>query len=923
MASAGILTPATAQQRITSPIGHLGANIGDDYYLANYTELMEYWSVLERESPRMVVEEIGPTAQGRQQVMAIITSPENHANLARYNEIARRLALAEGISSEEARALAKEGRAVVWIDGGLHGTEIVGAQQLIELAYQMVSRSDDETMRFLDDVILLLVPANPDGMEMVSNWYMRKENPTERRTSGLPTLYHEYVGHDNNRDSYMVTQPETENMARILYREWMPQIMYNHHQTGPSGTIMWAPPFRDPFNYNFDPLILLGIEMVGNAMHSRFVLEGKPGTAMRDGGPFSTWWNGGLRTTAYFHNIVGILTETNGNPTPIEIPFMPNKILPTPSIVYPLEPQTWHFRQSIDYCITADKAIIDYASRYRETLLLNIYTMGANSIDRGSRDHWTLHPTRIEDLYDSLRADGLDAELDALLQGPFNGYFSRGVPAEYYELLQKPDDRDPRGYILPSDQPDFPTAAKFVNTLIKNGVTVHRATSAFGVAGTRYPAGSFVVKTAQAFRPHVLDMFEPQDHPNDFAYEGAPPTPPYDNAGWTLAFQMGVEFDRILDGFDGPFEVIEGFASAVAGTVSSADRAAGFLLSHKANDAAIVTNRLLGDNREVYWLSDPVSVDGENQQAGTIYVPASEIGDAQLNQWANELGLSFVGVSSPPGAAALRLAPVRIGLWDEYGGSMPSGWTRWLLEQFEFPYQVIYPQTLDAGNLRSKFDVIIFPTGAIPAADREQDEYERYFGGSPDPESIPREYREWLGDVTVANTVPQLLEFMNDGGTVITIGSSTAMASHADLPLSNHIVDGIGNPLTPAEYYVPGSVLRLRVDNTNPLAFGMDETVDFFFNNSPVFRMLPEAHSRGVNPVAWFDTETPLRSGWAWGQNRLKGGVTVVETSIGDGHLYLYGPEVINRGQPHGTFKLFFNGIHLAGATEARLGLTP
>ncbi|UCG88202.1 MAG: peptidase, partial [Gemmatimonadota bacterium] len=189
-------------QSVTPPVEHFGFNIGDDYHLATYSQFESYWRKLAEQSPRMVLEEIGPTAEGRTQLMAIVTSPQNHQNLARYQEISRRMALAEGLTEAEARAWAKEGRAVVWIDGGLHATEVLGAHQLIEMVYQMVSRTDEETLRFLDDVIILAVHANPDGMELVSNWYMREPVPEERSTSGLPRLYHKYVGHDNNRDSY-------------------------------------------------------------------------------------------------------------------------------------------------------------------------------------------------------------------------------------------------------------------------------------------------------------------------------------------------------------------------------------------------------------------------------------------------------------------------------------------------------------------------------------------------------------------------------------------------------------------------------------------------------------------------------------------------------------------------------------------------
>src|SRR5678815_4834016 len=296
----------------------------------------------------MRVIKIGKTAEGRTIYMAMITSPENHKKLDRYREISRRLALAEGLTDEEAHKLAAEGKAVVWIDGGLHATEVLGAQQLIETVYQLLSRTDTEMKRFLDDVIVLATLVNPDGMELVSNWYMRESEPTKRSTQGIPRLYQKYIGHDNNRDFYMSAQPETEAINRVFYHEWFPQIIYNHHQTGPPGTVLFAPPFRDPFNYLFDPIVVSGIDLVGAAMHQRFVAENKPGATTRQGTGYSTWWNGGLRTTVYFHNMVGLLTETIGNPTPMDIPLITRNQLPRADLPYPIAPQRWHFRQSID-----------------------------------------------------------------------------------------------------------------------------------------------------------------------------------------------------------------------------------------------------------------------------------------------------------------------------------------------------------------------------------------------------------------------------------------------------------------------------------------------------------------------------------------------------------------------------------------------
>jgi hypothetical protein len=933
-----IVTGASAQSKVTSPKDQLGFNFGDDYQLANYSQLTDYWKKLAQQSDRMKLVEIGKSAEGRTMIMAIITAPENQKRLDHYKEIARRLATAEGLTDEQAHALAAEGKAVVWVDGGLHATEVLGAQQLLELVYQMVSMNDPETLRILKDVILLATPVNPDGLDLVANWYMREQDPLKRSLAGLPRLYQKYIGHDNNRDFYMVNQPETGAINRVFFHDWFPQIVYNHHQTGPVGTVLFAPPFRDPFNYYLDPLIPLGIDLVGAAIHSRFVAENKPGATMRSGSSYSTWWNGGLRTVTYFHNMIGLLTESIGNPTPMEIPFLPQRQLAKGDLPFPIAPQKWHFRQSIDYSITANRAVLDLASKYREDFLFNIYRMGKNSIERGSEDYWTITPKRITELQAVIAKDSSQSSQAAGPEGrerraagiasdapagdspqSFAGQ-PRGVSMKYYEMLHAPDKRDPRGYIIPSDQADFLTATKFINTLIKNGITIHRATTAFTVAGKSYPSGSYVIKTAQAFRPHILDMFEPQDHPDDIPYPGGPPTPPYDNAGYTLAYQMGVVFDRILDGFDGPFEKISGLLKPPRGSIIGAANPAGFLLDHRVNDAIIAVNRLLATGEEVYWLKQPINSGANNYGPGTIFIPAKPSTLSKLQKLADEIGLSFEGVAQKPTGEAYKLRALRIGLWDRYGGSMPSGWVRWLLEQYEVPFTVVYPPTLDAGDFASKFDVLIFVDGGIPARDARGGAGGGGggFGAMPDPQSIPAEFRDHLGTVTVAKTVPKLREFLEAGGTILTIGGSTSLAYNTGLPIANALMekqpDGSERALPREKFYIPGSILQVRVDNTNPLAYGMSEKLDVFFDNSPVFRLRPEASIEGVKPVAWFDSDKPLRSGWAWGQKYLQDGVAVAEARVGKGKLFLFGPEITFRGQPHGTFKFLFNGIYYGGA---------
>ncbi|RIV24973.1 peptidase [Fibrisoma montanum] len=915
------LTTARAQN-IPSPKEHFGFNIGDDYMLVTYTQTEAYFKKIAVASDRVKLVDIGMTEEGRHQYMLIVSSPENLKKLDRYKEISQKLARAEGLTDEQARALANEGKAVVWIDGGLHATETVGTMQLIETIWQLVSRKDPETMRILDQDIVLLTHANPDGQEIVTNWYMREKTPEKRSLDNLPRLYQKYIGHDNNRDFFMLNMKETQNIGKQLFIEWIPQIMYNHHQRGPAGSVLAGPPYRDPFNYAFDPLMVTGIDALGAAMINRLIAENKPGFTRLGGSVFSTWYNGGLRTTTHFHNMIGLLTEIIGGPTPEDVPLVPNRLIPNGNTPLPVRPQKWHFKQSIDYSLSLNYAVLDYAARYRDQLLFNIYRMGKNSIERGSTDTWALSPKRIDAIQEAYKADPKKPTSTTNAALAQYGLLPRGggMPVKYYDTIMKaPVLRDPRGFIIPANQPDFATAVKFLNALIRTGIQVQRATADFTVAGKKYPEGSYIVKTDQSFRPHILDMFEPQDHPNDFQYPGGPPVRPYDAAGWTLAYLMNVQFDRVLDGFDGPFKKLPyGELLSPEGRIAGSGNA-GYLLSARANNSFIAVNDLLASGVEVYRL--PNGVGGKSSvESGAFFVPASAKAKTLLDKSAKDLGLDITGVSKRPTTSMIKVSPMRIALWDTYGGSMPSGWVRWLMEQYHFPMKVIYPSDIDAGDLRKKYDVIVFVTRAIPPVRGEDNDIFRALEREPKEENTPAEYRPWLGKITANKSIPQIKAFLEAGGTVVTIGSSTNLAYHLNLPVKNALTEmtssGQDRPLPGEKYYIPGSVLRVNLDSTQHATWGMPNLTDVYFDASPVFKLAPEAIAKGtVKPLAWFASNKPLRSGWAWGQSYLQDGVAAFMAPVGSGKLYAFGPEITFRAQSQGTFKLLFNQLYSTGTS--------
>jgi len=937
-AASGLL--AADAPKITPAKDLIGFSIGDDYHMANYTQISTLWKKWATESNRVKMVSYGTTEEGRPMYMMIISSPENLAKLEHYRQLSVNLAHAQ-MGEAEARALAKAGKAVVWIDGGLHSTESVNGQQLTQLVYDMLSLTDEDTLRFLNDDILVAPIANPDGVEIVANWYMREEDEKKRSMLGIPRLYNKYVGHDDNRDSIMNNMKETMYQNRVLFVDWIPQIMYNHHQRGPEGTVIFIPPFRDPFNYNFDPLIPLGIEAVSVAMHSALIAQGMGGSVMRSAAPYSTWWNGGMRTATYFHNQIGILTEIVGGPTPEMIPFVPSKQLPSGDWPLPISPREWHYRDSIRYSLVLDRAILDYASRYRETLLFDIYTMGRHNIEKGSHDYWTVTPKRIAAVMEAAKgmapepggrrgrrgaaaagapAAGGDAGQMQAIMALF-GQQSQAVPASLYNtVLHDPAFRDPRAFIIPSDQDDFATATKFINVLLKQGVTVERATSTFQVNGKSYPTGSYVVQAAQAFRPEVMDMFERQDHPTDLEYPGGPPKRPYDITGWTPAVQMGVKFDRIIEAVDGPFETLSfDLLKPPVEAVTGVSNPAGYLVSHKINDAFVLTNRLLKANCDVYWIKDEQTVEGRGYGTGTLWIPATANSTPIVQDAAKNLGVPAYGIAKAPSGDAMKLKPIRIALVDLYGGVMPTGWLRWMFEQYEFPYEVVYPQILDAGGLKSSFDVIVFPSETYTAGGRWG---RGSFHFDPPAESIPEEYRSMLGKITANKTIPPLRKFVDEGGTVLAIGSSATIGEAMGLPVTDHCVettaDGKVEHISGDKFYVPGSVLEADFDNTDPLAYGMPKKGYLFFDSSPVFDLDATSPVK-ANPVITFTSDHPLYSGWAMGDKYLKGGLMATEASLGQGKLVLIALEATFRATPHATFKLLFNGLYYGSATPVTL----
>ncbi|HVS15146.1 MAG TPA: M14 family metallopeptidase [Thermoanaerobaculia bacterium] len=853
-------TPGLARNELPTPESAFGFVPCADRQLATYEQIEGYFRQLDAATERIQVFDIGKTAEGRTQILSIISSEENMAQLERWREISERLARAKDLDDETARGLAREGKAVVWIDFGLHSTERAHAQTAPWMAYQAVSAETPEMRAIRDQVIFLLLPnMNPDGTTLVTEWY-RQNVGTPYEESGPPELYQKYVGHDNNRDWFMFNQPETRNVGRLLYHQWYPQIVYNQHQEAPFPARIFLPPFEDPMNPNIPPLVMRGINLVGEAMGRRFDQEGKSGALSRVS--FDTWWNGGMRTAPYYHNMVGILTET-GHSSPAPAVYdrekLPRSFGDTgvstlePSTFYPnpFQGGEWRFRDSCEYMLTGSMAVLDIGARRREEWLYDIYRMGRAAIAAGADET----------------------------------------------------------YVVPADQWDDGTAAKLVDVLRWGGVEVERATAPFsageGDQRREHAAGSYLIRGAQAFRPHLTDLLNPQVYPDRRLYPGGPPELPYDITGWTLPLQMGVRVDRHDHAVKARSEPVD-WAVAPEATVHGRG-SWGWTIDPRANDAFTVVNRLLTAGVEVSRLAAPLRQAGQEWPAGAFVVAASDQARRILNDATTALGVERIALTGPPAGELSPVRRPRLGIYHAWGGNMDEGWTRWVLEQFEFPYSRVHDAEVRAGELRDRFDVLLLPDAG----------YRSMLTGL-DADLMPERY---AGGMTPRG-VFHLVEFVERGGTLV------AMDSASELPLLllglevRDVTAGLPND----RFFIPGSLLALEVDPAHPLAWGMQADATGFFARSPAFEVGRSAsrseRQRGVEPappedvtvVARWASDDLLRSGWVLGPEVIHGKAAVIEARYGDGRVVLLGLRSQHRGQPHGTFKLLFNAILRGGA---------
>lgn len=788
------------QQRaaIPSPRSILGFTPGDDRTIADWKQITNYFAQLDQASDRVQVQTLGETTLHHPFIVAFISAPENIRNLSKYKEIQRRLADPRTITDEaERERLMREGKTIVSISCSIHSTEIVASQMSMQFAYELASAQDADTREMLQNTILILIPStNPDGVDIVANWY-RKTFNTPFEGTDPPELYHAYAGHDDNRDWFMMNLAETKLVTRLFWKEWFPEIVYDIHQQGEAGSRLFVPPFYDPPNPDIAPLLLRQVGLIGHKIAADLQAAGYKGVLTN--AVYDTWWHGGFRTAPYYHNSIGILSEAASAKlmTPVNITReqlaksntrgLASAVLPATNFPDPWPGGMWHPREIMNMELIASRSVLSLAAKYRADFLRNFYEIGRRGVD----------------------------------SIPSNG--------------------EPLAYLIPAGQGNDENVAKLITALLEQGVEVHRLEQELHgilasqklttVGGKRLvemttqstkpeeiPAGSYIIFLNQPFRANVKSLFELQIYPDRLTATGEAERP-YDVAGWTLPLQMGVE------------------AKAVTS------------LRETVNERRLT---LIRDENEVR----------------------------------RAFGLTLRQGTASPVANPLK-HPVRLAVYQGWIENMDEGWTRYVFDTFNVPYESLHDADVRRGNLRAKYDVIILPS------ERTRDIVE---GNRPG--SYPAEL---TGGITEAG-VENLRRFVEEGGTLICFDAATGFAiKRFNLPLRN-VLEGSKSSV----FYCPGSILGLDVDTTHPIARGMPRDVNAYFINSSAFEVIDPQR---VRVIARYSTDNLLRSGWLLGEDKLKGKVALAEVPMGRGRVILFGFRPQHRAQTWGTFPFIFNAI--------------
>jgi len=839
----------------TSPEAFLKFKVGADRKLADYSQIQAYFQKLDQESGKVKVLNIGVSTLNKPMIMAVITSEQNMGKLDSYREITKKLRDPRTLSPEEAKKLSKQGKVIVLITCNIHSTEIASSQMAMELAYKLATGDTPfNADKVLEDVIILLAPTtNPDGQKMVTDWY-RKYVGTKYEGGRMPWLYHHYAGHDDNRDWFMFNLSETKAVTQVLYHDWLPQIHIDEHQMGSTGARLFIPPFMDPPVPNVQPLLWRSVNLCGANMSYDLQKNGFKGVV--HGRSFTGWWIGACDDTSWLHNVVGLLSEMASVNVATPIYIEPTEV---PQSYYekrinfpdPWPGGWWRLRDVVDYELTLSFSLIKTAYLHKEDFLYNFYKMYKNSIE--------------------IREKG-----------------------------------EPFAFVISSKQRDYPTTLRMLDVLMFGGVEIHQAKEDFIAAGKLYPAGSFVVKMSQPYKPYAQALLEKQKYPNIRQYPGGPPVPPYDNAGWTLPLQMGVACDRVENSFEAKLEKLEKVPSPSA--EYPAKSSPYIVFDSRQNASYSAAFALLKNKVEMYRSKEKIKEKAFKAAAGSFIVKNTPEVQKLLAGILEKWHLNAYGLENISDIPKSPLKNPRIGLYQSWSSNMDEGWTRYVFDDLGVPYKTLHNKdfketqkgkTKKQVDLKANYDVIVF-------ADESA---EIIKSGKPDPTSRwaqyytapPPEYEGGIGK----EGVDALKIFVEKGGILVTLNNACGLALKEFKPPAQNALERVER----SKFFCPTSILKIDVDNNSPVGYGLPKEAAAMFSRSPALttRVPSEEWDRKV--VASYPEENILLSGWLLGEDMISRKAAVVDVKYKKGHIILIGIRCQFRAQSHGTYKFLLNSL--------------
>jgi hypothetical protein len=851
------IAPQIAAAQVPTPESHFGFRMGSDGQLASAESIEQYFELVAARSDRVEIVDLGPTTEGHRTIAAIVSAPENIRNLDQIRVANQRLADPRTIPPDEARALAANHKAVLAIGCSIHASESGATQAATELLHALATSTEPETLNVLQNVVVILIPLlNPDGHRRIVSWHQATRN-TPFENAPLPWLYHKYAGHDINRDAFMMNLAESRNLARFFYSEWHPQVFLSMHQMDSSGPRMFVPPVADPINRNYDPRIWREAALLGSAMAFQLQRDGRAGVVSN--ALYDYYWPGYEDSAPLGHNTVCLLTEvasaniSGGAGTQTgEARVHKDLFDDRPRMNYP-DPwrgDSWTFRDLIDYNLSAVRGLLTAVAVYREQIVQTFYELGRSAIELGQRG-------------------------------------------------------GPSAFIVPPVQHDPHAVAKLEELLLQGGVEIHRALEPFHADGESYPAGSDIILLAQPFRAYVKTLLERQDYATlGGSRDGTGMPRPYDVAGWTLPVQMGVDVRTIDRPFSPPPMTRLVAASIAPARIRGDAKPNYYVVDARGNGGAIVINRLLAAGAKPSWISSELTVNDYTYARGSVVVEHSTTVRPMVERIATDLGMRVEGIRSKRPVGAQSIGATRVALYRPWLQDADEGWTRWLLEHYEFQFVSINDGDIRNGDLRKRYDAIILPS--MPSA--------QLLSGSR-ADLVPPEFAGGLGELGVA----ALKAFVEGGGTLISLNEAGVFAiEQFQLPLRDVVREA-----SPSDFFSPGSILKIDLDAAHPLSYGMNPRTAGFFSFSSAYDAIshdPTAGGRrsgasnaAVRTVARYGAKDILLSGWLDGEHVIAGRSAAVEVRLGTGRIVLLGFATQHRGQSHATFRLLFNSIFTAG----------